>query len=287
MSRATGYVKTSGLARSLRLEKAVTKAKSVGLVTPKLHFDAEVAAMKAQRRGSGVLQKAREAGKDEVQAYMDYSGSRGVVENAARQRAHRTGVMIRSGTPHRAHVGGFSKSGEEPIIPTSPADAMNRVVENEHPHGRFSRLRKLWSKITGSDPVGLKKEAFSRLDAGRKAVKRGLMPSFHINDLKDLNDRAVSVPKTMQLQSGKGPIVRRETQWKKMTERGGRFSDAQEHLSGQVMKHVPMQETDKKYVAFKKAASASKGLLAGLSDDLAKSIIEGRIAKKQALKGIR
>lgn len=282
MSRATGYMKAAGLARRFRIDSSATRHMERAVAGGAHHPDAIAKAVPsglraaADRAGAKVERRVVKT-MTSPERYMDYAESRGVTHDKNRQG------MIK----HRTlQLAGMSKAGEEAIIPTDPGDALNRVVENEHPHGRFSRLRHLWSKMTGSDPVGLKKEAFSRLDAGRRAVKRGLMPSFHINDLLDLNDRAVSVPKTMQLQMGKGPIVKRETQWKKMTERGGRFSDAQEHLSGQVMKHVPAQETDKKYVAFKKTAG-SKGMLSGLSEDLAKDIIQGRIAKKQALKGLR
>lgn len=184
-----------------------------------------------------------------------------------------------------SRASGFIKAGEESIIPTSPSDLAEREIKNEHPHGRFSRLRKLWGKITGKDPLGLskearlspckrcgnttrdqrlgicekcafphgwQKEAFSRLDSGRKLLKRGLLSSMHLNDLKDLNARAVRVPQIMQIQSGKGPIVSRASSWRKMTERGGRFDQASEALRQQVVNHVPMaQPTGARVVTFK------------------------------------
>ena len=149
---------------------------------------------------------------------------------------------------------GFAKAAEESLIPTSTDEVVERIVKNEHPHGRWSRLRAFWSKIMGKDPIALapEKTAFSRLDGGRKLLSRGLLPKFHVNELAELNEKAVSIPKAMQIQSGKGPIVRRETQWKKMTDRGGRFADAEANLQDQVVAHVPMPKPDGyKYVRFK------------------------------------
>lgn len=150
---------------------------------------------------------------------------------------------------------GFAKAGEEAIIPTSPVDLAQREIENKHPHGRFGRLRKLWAKVTGKDPLGLPEEAklaFSRLDGGRKLLKRGLLSRMHLNDLRELSRQAVAVPKAMQLQTGRGPIVSRAASWRRMTEQGGRFDQAGDALRKQVVNHVPMpQPSGQRVVTFK------------------------------------
>lgn len=237
LSVAQGFAKEAGMARSFRVDRALAKAEALGSATPKLRFDKEVASMKVQRRGSRMITKALASGADPVQAYQDYATSPGV----------RTYEMARQ------------KIGEEqPIIPTSPMDLATREIENKHPHGRFNRIRKFWHKVTGKDPLDLTKEGFERLSIGRDALKRGLLPRIPMADIKALHERTVSIPKMMQMQRGEGPIVRRATQWKKLTAKGGKFEDAERALADQVAVHVPLpNKPGTKTVVFKEKKASS------------------------------
>jgi hypothetical protein len=97
----------------------------------------------------------------------------------------------------------------------------------------------------------LRKSAFDRLSLGRDAVKRGLMSRIQLDDVKQLSERAVRIPKLMQLQAGKGPIVSKANSWRKLTQRGGKFEDAERALADQVAVQIPFQAPGTKTVTFR------------------------------------
>ena len=171
-----------------------------------------------------------------------------------------------------------------------------RVIENASTKGHD--IVQAYQSYAGSRGVlqdaarrsalhGFAKAGFERLGLGREALKRGLMPRIPLDDVKQLSERAVRIPKLMQLTTGKGPIVSKANSWRKLTARGGKFEDAERALSEQVAVQIPFQAPGTKTVTFreKKAGMFGRRIaeFTGIPGDVTKKLVQGRIGKRLEL----
>lgn len=144
-------------------------------------------------------------------------------------------------------------------------DAVHKVEEEadavvkgeKHAPGKTGRRVWFLQRILGSKEPA--KTASVRRYQHARRIQSGKVPKTSLQDLRELRHALVTQERRMQMESGKGPVVRRSSVWRKHTRKGGRSQDVRDSLVRQLTVHAPIGDPEGvKTVQFRTDAAKSK-----------------------------